>query len=229
MRMYNEVGMARSSYRMKEGQRAAIYARVSDKSQDTEDKTSISGQISDMEAHCERRGPTIVACYQEVGKGWSKNQPGFQRTLADARQGRFDTIVCWKSHCLSRGMYPAAALMEVIEAYRINLEAVMDAIDMKTFGLMAAVGKIALDDFRERSSMGRRGSVKQGCIPIGNVPYGYRVGEDDRPEVVESEAEIVRHVYRLYVGDGKGAPAITKQLNADGVPVAREGKRWWDG
>ncbi len=221
--------MARIAYRRTEGKRAAIYARVSDKSQDTEDKTSISEQISDMEAHCERRGLTIVARYREVGRGWSKKRPEFQQMLADARQGRFDTIVCWKSDRLSRGMYPAAALMEVIEAHRINLEAVMDAIDMKTFGLMAAVGKIELDNFRERASMGKRGSAKQGRIPIGNVPYGYRVGEDGRPEVVEAEAEVVRRVYRMYVRDGKGAPAITKQLNADGVPVSREGKRWWDG
>ena len=221
--------MARNVYRKTEGKRAAIYARVSDKSQDTEDKTSISEQISDMEAHCERRGLTIVARYQEVGRGWSKKRPEFQRMLADARQGRFDTIVCWKSDRLSRGMYPAAALMEVIEAHRINLEAVMDAIDMKTFGLMAAVGKIELDNFRERSSMGKRGSAKQGRIPIGNVPYGYRVGEDGRPEVVEAEAEVVRRVYRMYVRDGKGAPAITRQLNADGVPLAKEGKRWYDG
>ena len=41
--------MARTTDR-KNGQRAAIYARVSDKSQDTEEKTSISEQISDMEA-----------------------------------------------------------------------------------------------------------------------------------------------------------------------------------
>ena len=149
--------------------------------------------------------------------------------LADARQGRFDTIVCWKSDRLSRGMYPAAALMEVVEAHRINLQAVMDAIDMKTFGLMAAVGKIELDNFRERSSMGKRGTAKQGRIPISNVPYGYQIGEDGRPEVVEAEAEVVRRVYRTYVRDGKGAPAITRQLNADGVPLAKEGKRWYDG
>ena len=77
--------------------------------------------------------------------------------LADARRGRFDTIVCWKSDRLSRGMYPDAALMEVVEAHQIRLEAVMDAIDMKTFGLMAAIGKIELDNFRERSTMGKRG------------------------------------------------------------------------
>ena len=221
--------MAKTSYRKADMSRAAIYARVSDKSQDAEDKTSISEQISDMEAHCERRGLTIVARYQEVGRGWSKKRPEFQRMLADGRQGRFDTIVCWKSDRLSRGMYPAAALMEVIEAHRINIEAVMDAIDLKTFGLMAAVGKIELDNFRERSSMGKRGSAKQGRIPIGNIPYGYRVGEDGRPEVVEFEAEVVRRIYQMYVQEGKGAPAITRQLNAEVVPVAASGRQWWDG
>ena len=68
-------------------QRAAIYARVSDKSQDTEDKTSISEQISEMEAYCERKGLVIVARYQEVGRGWSKKRPEFQRMLTDARDG----------------------------------------------------------------------------------------------------------------------------------------------
>ena len=168
--------------------RAAIYARVSDQSQDAEDKTSITEQTSDMEAHCERRGLTVVARYQEVGQGWSKKLPEFQRMLADARRGRFDTIVCWKSDRLSRGMYPSAALMEVVEAHQINLEAVMDAIDMKTFGLMAAIGKIELDNFRERASMGKRSTAKQGRIPVSNVPYGYRVGDDGRPEIVEAEA-----------------------------------------
>ena len=150
-----------------EANRAAIYARVSDKSQDWEDKTSIAEQIGDMEAYCESKGLTITARYQEVGRGWSKKRPEFQRMLADARRGRFDTIVCWKSDRLSRGMYPAAALMEVVEAHQIRLEAVMDAVDMKTFGLMAAIGKIELDNFRERSTMGKRGAAKQGRAPTG--------------------------------------------------------------
>ena len=209
--------------------RAAIYARVSDKSQDTEEKTSISEQISDMEAHCERRGLTITARYQEVGRGWSKNRPEFQRMLADAKRGRFDTVVCWKSDRLSRGMYPAAALMEVIEAYQIDLEAVMDAIDMKTFGLMAAIGKIELDNFRERASMGKRGSAKQGRIPVNNVPFGYRLGEGRRPEIVEADAEVIRRVFHMYVRKGMGARLIAKQLTAEGVPTPRAVGKWLDG
>ena len=218
--------MARTTKRKTEATRAAIYARVSDKSQDGEDKTSISEQIGDMEAYCASKGLTITARYQEVGRGWSKKRPEFQRMLADARRGRFDTIVCWKSDRLSRGMYPAAALMEVVEAHQIRLEAVLDAIDMKTFGLMAAIGKIELDNFRERSTMGKRGTAKQGRVPTGGLPYGYRIGDDGRPEVVEEQAEVVRRIFHMYVHEGMGSHSIAVRLTDDGVPT-QTGKLLW--
>ena len=88
------------------GKRAAIYARVSDKSQAEDDKTSLSEQTTEMEAYCEGKGLTITARYQEVGRGWSKKRPEFQRMLTDARSGRFDTIVCWKSDRLRPGHVP---------------------------------------------------------------------------------------------------------------------------
>ena len=218
--------MARTTDRKTEMSRAAIYARVSDKSQAEEDKTSISEQIGEMEAYCERKGLTITARYQEVGRGWTKKRPEFQRMLADARKGRFDTIVCWKSDRLSRGMYPAAALMEVVEAHQIRLEAVMDAIDMKTFGLMAAIGKIELDNFRERSTMGKRGTAKQGRVPTGGLPYGYRIGDDGRPEVVEEQAEVIRRIFRMYVDEGMRAYSIAVRLTDEGVPT-QTGKLMW--
>ena len=218
--------MARTTKRKTEANRAAIYARVSDKSQDGEDKTSIAEQKGDMEAYCESKGLTITARYQEVGRGWSKKRPEFQRMLADARRGRFDTIVCWKSDRLSRGMYPAAALMEVVEAHQIRLEAVLDAIDMKTFGLMAAIGKIELDNFRERSTMGKRGTAKQGRVPTGGVPYGYRIGDDGRFEVVEEQAEVVRRIFRMYVDERMGSYSIAVRLTDEGVPT-QSGKTLW--
>ena len=78
--------MARTTDRKTEMNRAAIYARVSDKSQAEEDKTFISEQIGEMEAYCEGKGLTITARYQEVGRGWTKKRPEFQRMLADARR-----------------------------------------------------------------------------------------------------------------------------------------------
>ncbi len=146
--------------------------------------------------------------------------------LADARRGRFDTIVCWKSDRLSRGMYPAAALMEVVEAHQIRLEAVLDAIDMKTFGLMAAIGKIELDNFRERSTMGKRGTAKQGRVPTGGLPYGYRIGDDGRPEVIEEQAEVVRRIFHMYIHEGMRAYSIAVRLTDEEVPT-QTGKLMW--
>ena len=218
--------MARELRRSLEANRAAIYARDSDKSQAEEDKTSLGEQTADMEAYCARKGLRIVARYQEVGRGWSKKRPEFQRMLAEAREGRFDTIVCWKSDRLSRGMYPAAALMEVVEAYQIGLESVLDAIDMKTFGLMAAIGKIELDNFRERATMGKRGAAKQGRISTGRPPYGYRVDPTGRAEVNEAEAEVVRRIFHDYVDWGLGAQRIAWDLTDDGIPTSSRGRRW---
>ncbi len=116
--------------------------------------------------------------------------------------------------------------MEVVEAHGVGLEAVMDAIDMKTFGLMAAIGKIELDNFRERSSMGKRGAARQGRIPVNHVPDGYRIAEGRTPEVDEERAEVVRRIFRHSVHDGMGAPAIAEALEAESVPTARPGSRW---
>ena len=115
-------------------------------------------------------------------------------------------------------MYPAAALMEVVEAHQIQLEAVTDAIDMKTFGLMAAIGKIELDNFRERSTMGKRGSAKQGRMPAGAPPYGYRTGDDGKPEICEPEAEVVRRIFHMYVHEGLAGTPICERMTSDDAP-----------
>ena len=78
-------------------------------------------------------------------------------------------------------MYPAAALMEVVEAHQVRLEAVMDAVDMKTFGLMAAIGKIELDNFGERSTMGNRGRPSRGGRPPAVSPTDTASGTTEGP------------------------------------------------
>ena len=210
----------------KTGRRAVTYSRVSDPSQAGEDKTSLSEQDVDMEALGGNLGLTIVNHYQDVGPGWSKNLPGFQRMLADAKLGLFDIIICWKSDRLCRGIYRAAAIMEVVEAHQIQLESVKDTIDMKTFGLMAAIAKMELDSIRERTTMGKRGAAKQGRIPNGAVPYGYRIGDDGRPEIYEPEAEVVRRIFRQYVEERLGGNEITRRLNNENAPTSKPGSRW---
>ena len=52
--------MSKRSHSGPRANRAAIYARVSDRSQAEEDKTSLPEQIASMESYCERRGLTVA-------------------------------------------------------------------------------------------------------------------------------------------------------------------------
>ena len=137
--------MARTRARERvNGKRAAIYARVSDKSQDEDDKTSISEQTGEMEAYCEQEGHDHNRPIPGGGQGLVQEAP---RVPEDAGRRQAGTL---RHHRLlevrppQQGHVPRRRLMEVVEAYQIQLEAVMDAIDMKTFGLMAAIGRSSL-------------------------------------------------------------------------------------
>ena len=66
-----------------------------------------------------------------MGRGWSKKRPEFKGMLADEKMGRFETIICWKSNQLNRGLYSAASLTDVDDVYRINIAAAMEAIEMR--------------------------------------------------------------------------------------------------
>ena len=207
--------------------RAALYARVSSRAQAEEDKVSIGEQFAEMEAYCERQGYETVGRYQDVGSGSTKRRPDFQRMLDDARGGLFEVILCWKSDRLSRGIYPAAALMEVVEAYQLHLESVTDSLDMKTFGIYAAVGKIEIDNFKERATLGKRGAAKRGKVPVGSIPYGYRIGADGRPNIEPEEGPIVQRIFHEYVHEDKGARIIARELTQEGVSL-RKGSKWGD-
>ena len=213
--------------------RAATYTRVSTERQATEDKVSLDKQRLDIEAYCDSRGYEVAERYQDVGSGASKRRPAFQRMLRDAQADRFDVIVAWKSDRLSRGMYPAAALMEAIEGTEVKLEAVKDTIDINTFAIMAVVGKIELDGIRERVRMGMRGKAKGGTL-AGYVRYGYKLeGQPGkkRPVVDEAAANVVRRIFEEYVA-GAACRVIAAGLRKDGI-LSPRGKSWiperlWD-
>jgi hypothetical protein len=62
-----------------------------------------------------------------------------------------------------------------------------------------------------------------------NLPYGqflgYEKGEDGLPRIVESEALVVRMIFRLFV-EGKTPSAIARQLVEQGIP-SPAGKKTW--
>ena len=73
---------------------------------------------------------------------------------------------------------------------------------------------------RVRDAMRRR-AVK-GQV-LGRPPYGYRVGDNRRLEVIEEEAALVRVIFGLYIKEDLGIRLIAKRLNEQGYRTRRDG------
>lgn len=78
----------------------------------------------------------------------------------------------------------------------------------------------AVNGRRVRDAMRRR--ALQGQV-LGRPPYGYRVGEDRRLQIVDEEATLVRLIFDLYLSEGRGIRLIAKHLNEQGYRTRRGG------
>ena len=62
-----------------------------------------------------------------------------------------------------------------------------------------------------------------------SLPYkrflGYEKGEDGRPRIVESEADVVRLIYTLFL-QGKTVNYIARRLTAQGIPTPGDKEKW---
>lgn len=95
--------------------------------------------------------------------------------------------------------------------------------------LITIMSSLAQEESRsisENITWGQRKSFSDGKV---HLPYkrflGYEKGEDGRPAVVESEARIVRLIYRLFL-EGKTSVGICKYLEELGIP-SPGGKPTW--
>ena len=73
--------------------------------------------------------------------------------------------------------------------------------------------------------LGKMGKAKSGGIPVGGTPYGYTKDKSGRPVVFEVQASVVRKIYILYTQERLTTTGIARQLDYEGIPTAKGGKR----
>ena len=216
--------------------RAAIYARVSRAYTPNDDRLSIESQLADCRAWCDSHGYTITAEFVDKDmfrvdgrmvnpSGERKDRPGYLALLRAASGGEIDVIVCWKEDRLYRGMYAAIPLAEVLDRrHDLRVDLVQETFDRRMLGIKAAVGKIELENIRDRMIRGRQARLERGRMQNAATHYGYqRVGGD--LVIDEAEAGIVRDIFEWYTR-GENNMAIRRRLNALGI-ATRRGQPLW--
>src|ERR1700738_579968 len=154
------------------------------------------------------------------------DRPARQHLLADITAGRIDTVVVYKVDRLTRSLADFAKIVEILDARGASFVSVT-----QQFNTTTSMGRLTLNVLLsfaqfEREVIGERirdkiAASKQKGMWMGGVPpLGYRV-QDRKLVIVDSEAEIVRSIFRCYAELGS-VRWLRGELEAQG----RKSKSW---
>jgi DNA invertase Pin-like site-specific DNA recombinase len=213
--------------------RTAAYARVSTDSE--EQLTSYEAQVDYYTKYIKERADwEFVQIYTDEGISATntKKRDGFKQMIADALDGKIDLIITKSVSRFARNTVDSLVTVRQLKEKGVEVYFEKENIytlDSKGELLITIMSSLAQEESRsisENVTWGQRKRMADGKV---NLPYGqflgYEKGEDGLPTIVESEAEIVRMIFRLFM-EGKTPSAIARQLGSQGIP-SPAGKKTW--
>jgi site-specific DNA recombinase len=206
--------------------RCAIYTRKSSEEGLEQEFNSLQAQREACEAfinsQCHEGWLCLRAAYDDGGfSGATMDRPALQRLLADVMAGRVDTVVVYKIDRLTRSLADFAKIVEILDARGASFVSVT-----QQFNTTTSMGRLTLNVLLsfaqfEREVIGERirdkiaASKKKGMWMGGVLPLGYRA-QDRKLIIVDSEAEIVRFIFRRYAELGS-VRWLKDELDARGI------------
>lgn len=213
----------------------AIYAR---QSVEKADSISIESQIE----YCsyETRGePWICFC----DKGYSGKdlcRPGFQEMCRTIREGKIKRVICYKLDRCSRSILDFANLLQELGQYQVEFVSCTEKFDTSTpmgramLNICIVFAQLERETIQQRVYDAYHSRCRKGFYMGGRVPFGYRIGpwmldgkRTSRYFIEESEAEILRFLYREYADVCTSLSDLVAILEAAGIPHPRKDNGKW--
>jgi site-specific DNA recombinase len=206
--------------------RCAIYTRKSSEEGLEQEFNSLQAQREACEAFINSQRHEgwvcLSAAYDDGGfSGATVDRPALQQLLAAITAGRVDTVVVYKIDRLTRSLADFAKIVEILDARGASFVSVT-----QQFNTTTSMGRLTLNVLLsfaqfEREVIGERirdkiaASKRKGMWMGGVPPLGYRA-HDGKLIIVESEAEIVRFIFRRYAELGS-VRLLRDELDARGI------------
>lgn len=217
----------------------AIYLRKSRADIEAEQRgegETLSRHAITLEELAKKQKLPVVKVYKEIVSGENiAARPQMQQLLADVNDGKYDGVLVMEIERLARGDTIDQGI--VAQAFRDSETKIITPIktydpnnefDEEYFEFSLFMSRREYKTIKRRMNAGRLAAVKEGNYIGTNPPYGYKkISPEPKVhtlEIVESEAEIIRLIFHLYL-HGKGIKAITGELDRLGVPP-RKNKCW---
>jgi len=213
--------------------KVAAYARVSTSSE--EQLTSYEAQV-DYFTKLIKANPAweFVGIYTDEGISATsmKKRDGFNKMVSDALGGRVELIITKSISRFARNTVDCLTTIRKLKEY--NVEVYFEKENIYTLDSKGEMLITILSSFAQQESLSLSSNVTWGIrkrFSDGKVslPYkqflGYEKGEDNLPKIVESEAKIIREIYRLFL-EGWSCNSIAKHLTVQGIKTPGGKDQW---
>jgi site-specific DNA recombinase len=214
--------------------KAGLYARVSTKDQ-AQEGFSIDAQLRALRQYCDQHQYAVVDAYVDEGLSAAKepasSRPEFSRLLRDIEDRKVNVIVVHKLDRLSRNLNVTFQTFKKLEECGAKLVSLSENLDASSpngrlmVNFMASIAEWYSDNLASEVSKGRRERFEQG-LPNGDIPFGYMAaGPRMPPELVLSEAELVKAAYERYSSGQYSFSQVADWLNLSGTrPRSKNGR-----
>lgn len=197
---------------------AVIYARYSS---DSQTEQSIEGQIRVCKQYAEKNGLLVVDSYiDRATTGTNDNRAAFQQMLKDSKRRQWSVVIVYKLDRFARNKYESVVNRKKLTDNGVELVSAMENIpDTPEGKLFLAViegfNEYFSEDLKQKVNRGLKEGWLKGNATGGLPPYGYVI-KDKKYVIDETEAEVVREIFRKYA-QGYRAVSIAEDLKARNV------------
>ena len=204
--------------------KVAAYCRVS--TDQEEQESSYEAQISYYTEKIVKNAEWQMAgifADEGITGTQAKKRPEFQKMIRLCRQRKIDLVLTKSLSRFARNTVDSLKYIRELKALGIaivfekeNLNTLETDTEMM-LTIMSCFAQAESESISKNVSWGIRQSFKSGNVPMQYARLlGYRKGDDDKPEIVPEEAEVVKEIYRFYL-DGMSLNMIVDRLNEKGL------------
>lgn len=186
--------------------RVALYIRVSGEEQKMHG-LSLEAQQERLETYARERGWIIAGTYIDAAKTARKNmhkRADFLKMMESVKRDEIDLLLFCRLDRWFRSVADYYKVMEILQAHGCDWKTIDEEYDTTSangrlyINVKLSIAQNEADIDGERIDVVFDSKIAHGTVVSGSCPFGYRVNEEKRLEVVPEEAGIVQDAFSFY-------------------------------